>query len=243
MSIQAPATPGDRRQRRALQLIFIFTNLVLVEIHVPGIPWVLVGAVFWIAMVLLAVLGGSWMCGWMCWIGGIQDLMEPLARSRLRLNSRWGQGITLALLVIWVPLFWWLFPNASSATYSPFGINLEGWPRHVFQLGLMLLVGLSVTFLGKRGICRYLCPFNGIVGIARRGLLKIDPIHRVVHRNSNALRSHSEVQVQGCSSGCQHCPSACQNSSIDIQFIPDLTIPLIVNHPQPENDQERSSGK
>jgi len=38
MSIQTSATAEDRRRRRALQLLFIFANLALVEVRVPGVP-------------------------------------------------------------------------------------------------------------------------------------------------------------------------------------------------------------
>jgi len=170
MSAKLSKTPVDRFQLRAVQTIFIFVNLVLIETHLPGMLWVAIGGVFWVTMVLLAAVGGSWMCGWICWVGSIQDFMEPFARSRLRFNARWGRGITLLVLVGWVPVVWWFMPEAKSADYTPFGLNLDAWTRHLFQAGLMLLVALSVMVLGKRGICRYLCPFNLVVRSVRQRL-------------------------------------------------------------------------
>lgn len=224
MAMQPPAAQPERSQRRALQLIFIFVNLVLVEIHLPGPFWVAVGGLFWVTMVLLAALGGSWMCGWMCWLGGIQDIMEPLARSRIRLDPRWGRGITLAILISWVPLAWWLVPTASTTVYTPFNIDLAAWPQHVFQLGLMLLVGASVMVLGKRGICRYLCPFNSIVAVVRRRL---------------PGRPGAASTAASCASGgCHSCAHGCQ--PVPAQPITRWeTIPLVVEQTKPGYDSEK----
>jgi len=195
-------------------------------------------------MIVLAAVGGSWMCGWICWIGGIQDLMEPLAHSRIRINPRWGQGITLTLLVVWVPLFWWLFPDAISAVYTPFGINFDGWPRHAFQFDLMLLAGLSVFFLGKRGICRYLCPFNSVVGVARRWLPKHKHLQRI-HSIDGIPNSVNAVPAE--TAGCSNCAAGCHSQAIAsaaVQFTPDLTIPLAINHVKREVLQEvKQQGK
>lgn len=222
MKTQPTATQPERSQRRALQLIFIFVNLVLVEIHFPGPLWVAVGGLFWITMVLLAALGGSWMCGWVCWIGGIQDLMEPLAHSRLQLNPRWGRGITLAILVAWVPVAWWLVPATTTQAYTPINADLAAWPQHLFQLGLMVLVGASVIVLGKRGICRYLCPFNSVVGVVRRSL-------------PNQRRTASAAAT--CASGCRSCAHACQP-----RVAPPATpweIPLVVERTKSGPDSEK----
>jgi len=211
----------DQRQRRALQLIFIFVNLVLVEIHLPGGLWVFIGGTFWVTMVVLAALGGSWMCGWVCWIGGIQDLFEPLARARVRINPRWGRAVTLALLVSWVPIIWLLVPSAITTEYTPFGINLHAWPRHLLQLGMMVLVGASVMVLGKRGICRYLCPFNSVVGVVRRWLPH--------------TRRNTEVVSAAVVSGCQHCARGCKVEGLGKPT--SEIIPLIIEQSKPQKSE------
>ena len=226
MTKQPPVVQHGRSQQRTLQIIFIFINLVLVEVHLPGLLWVAIGGLFWLTMIVLAAVGGSWVCGWVCWIGGIQDIMEPLAHSRIRLNPTWGRGLTLALLVAWVPIGWWLVPTASSTVYTPFNADLAGWPQHLFQVGLMLLVGSSVMVLGKRGICRYLCPFNSVVGVVRRIL----PTQR---RTSTA--------ASACASGCRTCPHACQAATAPPALPWETTIPLVVEQSEqrPVNEKEQ----
>ncbi len=163
---------GASRRRRILQIIFVFVNLALVESHVPGTLWLVIGSVFWIALVLISAAGSSLVCGTMCWVGAIQDFAEPLARSRVRFDPRWGRGVTLALLSIWIPVGWFVWPNAAAHDSTPLDLDPATWPRHLFGLGLALAIPLGVMFLGKRGICRFLCPFNSIVGVVRRSLAR-----------------------------------------------------------------------
>ncbi|MBC8160155.1 MAG: 4Fe-4S binding protein [Roseiflexaceae bacterium] len=220
MSTPPVSAQGDTRQRRALQLVFIFVNLVLIEVHVPGGLWVFIGGAFWVTMVVLAALGGSWMCGWVCWIGGIQDFFEPLARSRVRLNPRWGKALVLLLLVSWVPIAWWLVPTAATTDYTPFGMDLASWPRHLFQFGMVLFVGASVMVLGKRGICRYLCPFNEVVGVVRRWLPR--------------SRRAAPRTVAACT-GCQQCAIACRTQPGN--RVGEI-IPLMSEQAKPKNSDE-----
>jgi hypothetical protein len=173
MNIGAAGGLSVNRRRRVLQIIFVFVNLALVEAHLPGPLWLAIGSIFWIALVLIAASGSSLVCGTMCWVGAIQDFAEPLARSRVRLDPRWGRGLTLAALLLWIPIGWFLWPNAALNDRTPLDLDPSSWQRHVFGLSLALVIPVSVTFLGKRGLCRYLCPFNTIVDTVRRVVSQI----------------------------------------------------------------------
>jgi len=192
----ATGSTGQRR-RRLLQIVFVFVNLALVETHIPGLLWLAIGSVFWIALVLISAWGSSLVCGTMCWVGAIQDFAEPIAHSRIRLDPRWGKGLTLALLFLWIPVTRFMWPDAAAHDRTPLDLDPNTWQRHLFGVGLALTIPLAVTFLGKRGICRYLCPFNSIVGVVRRalGLNKSTPV----------------LSKAGCAEsgrGCSGCASA-----------------------------------
>lgn len=77
MDIGAAGLSAGRR-RRVLQIIFVFVNLALVESHIPGMLWLVIGSIFWIALIFIAASGSSLICGTMCWVGAIQDFAEPL---------------------------------------------------------------------------------------------------------------------------------------------------------------------
>jgi polyferredoxin len=164
---EASISPG--RRRRLVQILFVFVNLALVETHLPGPLWLGVGAVFWLALVGISVAGSGLVCGTMCWIGAIQDFFEPFAQSRLRLDARFGRAVTLTLLILWMPIGWLIEPSLAAHDRSPLNVSF-GWERHLFQFGLAALVAGSVAVFGKRGICRYFCPFNSIVAAVRQCL-------------------------------------------------------------------------
>jgi polyferredoxin len=174
MNRTARVTEGlsPERRRRALQVIFVFVNLALVEAHLPGPLWLALGGIFWVALIGISIAGSNLVCGTMCWIGAIQDFFEPFARPRIRLEPRWGRAFTLILLVAWMPIGWLVMPHLAAHEHLPLGLSLV-WTRHAFQIGLAAIVGASVVFLGKRGLCRYFCPFNSIVASARRLLVRV----------------------------------------------------------------------
>jgi polyferredoxin len=195
-------TPGQSegmspaRRRRLVQLVFVFVNLALVETHLPGPLWLAIGGIFWLGLLGVTLAGSGLVCGSMCWIGAIQDIFEPFARPRVRLDANVGRAVTLTLVVLWMPLGWIVVPGLAAHDRMPIDFSLA-WERHLFQFALAALTALSVVFLGKRGICRYLCPFNSIVATLRRAFAKksVEPISR------NATSTGGT----GCASGCTGC--------------------------------------
>ncbi len=184
------------RRRRLVQLVFVFVNLALVEVHLPGPLWLAIGGIFWLGVLGITLAGSGLVCGSMCWIGAIQDIFEPFARSRVHLNANIGRAVTLTLLVLWMPLGWIALPSLAAHDRMPIDFSLA-WERHLFQFALAALTALSVVVLGKRGICRYLCPFNSIVATLRRTFAK-----RHVEPTS---RTTTSMIPTACASGCRGC--------------------------------------
>jgi polyferredoxin len=185
------------RRRRLVQLVFVFVNLALVEIHLPGPVWIAIGGIFWIGVVGVTLAGSGLVCGSMCWIGAIQDIFEPFARPRIQLNAKLGRAVTLTLLVLWMPIGWIALPDLAAHDRMPIDFSLA-WERHLFQFVLAALTAVSVVVLGKRGICRYLCPFNSVVATLRRTFAKreVEPTSRIVTSN---VRTACASACTGCS--------------------------------------------
>jgi len=194
MARTAPASDGlsPERRRRILQILFVFVNLALVEAHLPGPLWLAIGGLFWVALIAITLAGSPLVCGVMCWIGAIQDIFEPFARPRIRLDARFGRALTFAVVVLWMPIGWLLLPAVASHDRVPIDLS-PVWQRHLFQIALGAGVALSVVFLGKRGICRYLCPFTSIVATLRRALPK------------RRARSVTPVAGTHACAGCRGC--------------------------------------
>ena len=190
------------RRRRLLQIIFVFINLALVEAHLPGPLWLALGAIFWVALIGVSIAGSNLVCGTMCWIGAIQDFFEPFARSRVRIDARWGRAATLALLVLWMPIGWLVLPQLAAHDRTPLDVDLV-WGRHFFQFALAAVVAVSVVFLGKRGLCRYFCPFNSIVAGARKFLL--------VSQTPRSIAS--SIGTTACAVACAGCERTARATS------------------------------
>lgn len=187
-------SPG--RRRRLVQVIFVFVNLALVEVHLPGPLWLAIGATFWAALIGVTISGSNLVCGTMCWIGAIQDIFEPFARPRLVLDARMARSVTLAILVLWMPIGWFVLPDLAAHDRMPINFSLS-WERHLFQAILAIFVAASVAFLGKRGLCRYLCPFNTIVAAVRARLPRLP-------RRTPSVVASSTGSIP-CTGGCVGC--------------------------------------
>jgi polyferredoxin len=205
-------SPG--RRQRLVQLLFVFVNLALVETHLPGPLWLTIGAIFWLALIGISVAGSGLVCGTMCWIGAIQDFFEPLARPRLRIDARFGRAFTLTLLILWMPIGWLVVPTLAAHDRSPLNVSF-GWELHLFQFALAAVVAASVMVLGKRGICRYFCPFNSIVaGVRKYVLRQYSPGRTRTPVASSTEKSTCQIACTGCNANRRATGSTAQERII-----------------------------
>ncbi len=165
-----PTTP--RRNllpyRLATQMVFVLIHVLLIRAAIPNLAWAIYGILFWAALVYLTVRTGRWVCAWICWLGGAQDLFARFAKARVSFNPRWTQIGVLVIAALWVPLAWLFWRDAMTAHTSSMGFDAENWWSHALHLGLLAFVVGSVFVLGKRGACRYFCPFGMVVDGCRK---------------------------------------------------------------------------
>ncbi|MDX2128207.1 MAG: 4Fe-4S binding protein [Chloroherpetonaceae bacterium] len=147
-----------RRQRQAVQAIFVFINLVLIDTRLPSLTWAVIGGVFWTAIIVITITNGPIVCSWVCWLGAAQDWAEPLAKRRWKLSPSFWRGFMLAVAVLWAPFSWLIRPELLNSIAIPFGFDYTDLQAHFLQAGFFLVVGLSVAVLGKRGACLHFCP-------------------------------------------------------------------------------------
>jgi polyferredoxin len=124
----------------------------------------------WLAVFATSPLVGRLFCGWGCPFNGAQTLWEVVGVHRL-VKVRWLPTVKYALWVAW------------AAAVVGIAIAVGGWKRidplymteHLVSIDsagnlvtYFMLVGISLApaALGRRGFCRYFCPFGvwGIVG-------------------------------------------------------------------------------
>lgn len=156
-----------RRQRRAVQAVFVALNLILVDSRLPGVAWVVIGGMFWLAVIVITITNGPIVCSWVCWLGAAQDWAEPLAKRRWKANPNFWRPFVLIVAALWAPVSWLVRPDTMHSLVAPFGISYTTLNAHVLQAAFFLLVGASVMILGKRGACVCFCPLLLVARVAR----------------------------------------------------------------------------
>lgn len=136
-----------------------------------------------IALVVMAILGGRFFCGWLCPLGAVQDyaawfgkkVKAPRCKSQNKKSFNPSLFKYLVLLsVLLISIFGY---GAAVADFSPWRALLS-LPKAIFardeaKLDIMILAGifLASMFL-SRFFCRYLCP----LGAAQALLSSISPL-------------------------------------------------------------------
>lgn len=146
------------------------------------------GAVLFAAALLVTLVFGRFMCGWVCHMGALQDFTAWVLR---RLGRR--PHIFRARLLGYVPLglavYMFVWPTAAREVLAPLaretwpqsrlgavaafpgwsaswttGALWEGLPGWWVAIPFLLVSGTAtVWFLGARGLCRFACPYGGFL--------------------------------------------------------------------------------
>jgi len=123
---------------------------------------------FWLAVFATAFVLGRSFCGWLCPFNGLQQLWEsvgirPLKRVRFLPIVKyvlWGAWVA-AVFGIAIAVGGWQRFNPLYMTEN--GVSVTG-AGNLITYFLLVGITLAPAALGRRGFCRYFCPF-GVWGI------------------------------------------------------------------------------
>ena len=149
--------------------------------------WYVLGIVM-----LFGVTLGRTICGWLCPLGLIQELLHRIPTPKLRKNRvtralSWSKYILLSVFVVAIPLWYGLrhqVPLPGFCKYICPAGTLEGAmgllavpanAPYYSMLGvlftrkfvIMLVIGLACVFC-YRSFCRFICPLGAIYGLFNR---------------------------------------------------------------------------
>jgi ferredoxin len=176
------------------------------------------GFILFAAAILVTLVAGRFLCGWICHMGALQELCAWLLR-RWGIRPRMFESRLLGYVPVALAAYMFLWPTAKRLAVVP---ALERvWPAGAAWLGpvpefpgfsnglvttdlwgrlpgvavaipFLLISGFAtVLFLGARGLCRYGCPYGGVFMPVERlspGRIRVDP---------------------GACDGCGLCTAAC----------------------------------
>jgi polyferredoxin len=125
---------------------------------------------FWLVVLVSAVVVGPRYCGWVCAWGSFQDFLAPWA-ARLRPSvarpARLLRALRYGLLVgiLYLSTSWLLQePPSRLALKIAAPPPLEGLAG-LFPLTVVALTVILVRALGTRAWCRYICPVGAAIGL------------------------------------------------------------------------------
>jgi polyferredoxin len=134
---------------------------------------------------LVGVVGGRFVCGWMCPFGLFQDLLYKIRVRKIRIPRAltYTKYAVLAGLVFAVPYFLphspytfcYFCPSASLESVIPrafiahfqVGGDFAGWAKFSYRIAI-LAAAVLFAMVASRGICRVFCPLGAIFALFNR---------------------------------------------------------------------------
>lgn len=196
-------------------------------------------------MLLYGVILGRTICGWLCPLGLIQELLNKIPTLKVRKSAvtralTWLKYLLLAVFVVAIPL-WYALAH---------GIPLPGFCKYICPAGtfegamgllsnpvngpkfsmlgalftrkfiIMLGVGLACVFC-YRAFCRFLCPLGAIYGLFNRFNIvgvKVDE-DRCNHCGACVCGCGMDVRRVGDHEciNCGRCMASCSQGAISIK--------------------------
>ena len=175
-------------------------------------------------ILLFGVILGRTICGWLCPLGLIQELLHKiptpkLKKSRVTRALSWLKYVILAVFVVAIPLWYGLryqIPLPGFCKYICPAGTFEGAMGHLANpantsyysmLGIlftrkfviMLVIGLACVFC-YRSFCRFICPLGAIYGLFNR---------------------FNVIGVKVDASRCNHCGACVRHCGMDVRHVGD----------------------
>jgi len=201
---------NTRRQRLRRLLLAVFFLALPITLNYYS-PYLMItgtaqriatfSLVLWLVVFVTALVLGRSFCGWACPFNGLQQLWEsvtvrPLKRVRflpVLKYAMWGAWVA-AVFGIAIAMGGWQAFRPFYLTESGVSVTEAG---NLVTYFLLVLLTLAPAALGRRGFCRYVCPFGvwGIVAEKAGHVLRIPRLRLI-------------AQPSACT-GCGSCTRAC----------------------------------
>jgi len=189
---------------------------------------------------LTTLLFGRFFCGWACHFGAIQEFSYYILK-KLKINSITINSRLVTLLPFLILLNYYVIPNTFHLIMNPpeEGIiislnNPEIWEfLPGFFIGLLTFIidgFIIVYFLGKKGFCRFLCPWGAFLKFPNSlAFFKVRKTGDCTHCHvctdqcpvgidvSYEINHYTKVTNTNCTS-CLNCTTGCPSNALSYKF-------------------------
>jgi len=187
---------------------------------------------------LFTLIFGRFFCGWACHFGAIQELCWYILK-KLNITPKTIDSKLVTILPLIILLNFYVIPNIYYAYQNQWSLSIainqpEIWeflPGFIIGSLTFLIDGfLIVYFLGKKGFCRFICPWGAFLKLPTSlALFKVRktgdctlchvctsecPIGIDV---SYEINKFDKVVSSNCTS-CMNCTSGCPSNALSYKF-------------------------
>jgi len=197
------------------------------------------GALLVILAFVATLIFGRFFCGWACHFGAVQEFSWWLMK-KMGITPRTVNSSLVTILPLFILLNFYIAPNLAYALNAPWeGITLNlGIPEiwaflPGFFIGTLTFVVdgfLIVYFLGRKGFCRYLCPWGAFLKLPNSlAMFKVRNIGGCIESGnctkscpvgidvSYEINHYGKVTNTNCTS-CLICTEGCPSSAISYKW-------------------------
>ena len=197
------------------------------------------GVVLVILAFITTLIFGRFFCGWACHFGAVQELAWWLF-NKMGITPKTVTSSLVTILPLFILLNFYIAPNLAYALNAPWeGITLNlGMPEiwaflPGFFIGTLTFVVdgfFIVYFLGRKGFCRYLCPWGAFLKLPNSlAMFKVRNIGGCIESGnctnscpvgidvSYEINHYGKVTNTNCTS-CLVCTEGCPSAAISYKW-------------------------
>ena len=192
---------------------------------------------------LTTLIFGRFFCGWGCHFGAIQELSWWIL-NKINLKPKTLNSRLVFILPLFMLIYFYITPNLYYAIMNPWNkpeIQLAYPGIWAFLPGFFIgtltffIDGLLIVyFLGRKGFCRFICPWGAFLKIPNTfAMYKVRKTGNCINTNictnscpvgidvNYEINSYNKVTNTNCTS-CLICISDCPNNALSYQFLNPL---------------------
>ena len=192
---------------------------------------------------LTTLIFGRFFCGWGCHFGAIQELSWWIL-NKINLKPKTLNSRLVFILPLFMLIYFYITQNLYYAIMNPWNkpeIQLAYPGIWAFLPGFFIgtltffIDGLLIVyFLGRKGFCRFICPWGAFLKIPNTfAMYKVRKTGNCINTNictnscpvgidvNYEINSYNKVTNTNCTS-CLICISDCPNNALSYQFLNPL---------------------
>tara|TARA_Y100000814_G_scaffold283235_1_gene249008 strand:- start:247 stop:1386 length:1140 start_codon:yes stop_codon:yes gene_type:complete len=206
---------------------------------------------------IITLIFGRFFCGWACHFGAVQELSWfILKKMNIKPKTIDSKLVTFLPLLILVHLY--IIPNLFFANNSSWNISIKLNEHSIWAFLPGIVIGsltfiidgfLIIYFLGRKGFCRFICPWGAFLKLPNSlALFKVRKTGTCTNCHAcndscpigidvnYEINKHKKVTNTNCTS-CMLCISGCPSNALSYAYQNPLKEEISLSHYMPAKNK------